>query len=176
MKPSPKTVYIALAILLASPIATSSDEPTVVMTAVHEYKLPISSEEYTRERPAAPTTFKLNIWCYIKNAGNDNIRVATAFTGSFLALGGKLNKVELAISSREGPLEIIVIPSESELKIVTLRPGESALVEWEHIGARRLNKVDQLTVTLRTDPVIASRFGLWGGTVSVDSTPVRSGK
>lgn len=150
-------------------------QPSVSLTAAHEYKFPISEEEYQKNEIVKPIRSRLHIWCYLKNIGTEPVKVSTAYGGGGLSLGGKTNVAELTLVPNEGPLGIKVVPSESELKIVILKPGESALIDWEHVGLPIDLKLDQLTVKLRTDGSIADRFGIWRGPLSTESKSIRTG-
>ena len=56
-----------------------------------------------------------------------------------------------------------VIPSASELRLVTINPGESAAIEFRY---RAMRAIDSATVTYSPKDHFNGRFGFWTGTAT----------
>ena len=99
----------------------------------------------------------------LKNVSDKPITVIT----EQLYTSGPTSKKDMQIILKTAPVLLAgdsqVIPSASELRLVTINPGESAAIEFRHRVNRTINS---LIVTYSPEDHFNGRFGFWTGSAT----------
>jgi hypothetical protein len=120
------------------------------------------------------TRFRINALVSIKNVSDRMIGIATRPTTDVFGHDQKGFFLLLKIEKMVSPWGDEVVIPESELGIARTAPGETAVVKWEMLDSGECPK--QIRVIYEVDDDIGKRYGLWSGTITVESAsePVAS--
>jgi len=116
----------------------------------------------------APDSRYVDVWVYIKNTGDKDVRVPT----KSMDQGAKGSRDNVTFQLRAGftldnPLALKAITPETDFAPVVLRKGEQAVIE---IGAwMPLKRLGDVRITYEVESELADRYGFWSGKVVIES-------
>jgi hypothetical protein len=115
--------------------------------------------------------FEVFFTLYIKNSEQKPVRIATGgFTQYSAATPTSLtSNIEWDFASAPDKSRLIL--SESELKIVKLEPGETAVLKWSR-SELTSDHLSAVNIRLLVNKDFAKRFGIWCGEVNLDKITV----
>jgi hypothetical protein len=156
---------------LCSTQAAETSNLAIVMTqAVLMGQKEVSAYVYKTKTREPTTSYNYKFYCLLKNISKAEITVATKSLNPSIiyAKEGETPMATLSIdkASYKGSQ---IIPSLTDLGLVTLHPGESAGISWEKSSFTQLQSVK---VQYNPKDIFDNRFGYWTGRVTGESVEV----
>ncbi len=130
----------------------------------------VSAYIFKTETYELQTSYEYKFAFFLKNTSNAEITVVTKNLDPsiMIAKEGETPLARLSINKMSYH-ESQIIPSVSDLGLVTLRPGESAAISWEKSSFTQLKSIK---VQYNPVDIYDNRFGYWTGCVTGESVEV----
>lgn len=154
--------YLLLALLLFNSCVCAS-ELQITRSVIH-YKESNDVEVYVytpKKGRVTKTRYTYSAILIVKNISESNIPVATGLLTPEQEKIGE-QPVEITIKHDKVLSSGKIIPSVSDLKIVSLRPNESARIKFDF---KTYKLIDEAYVTYSMSENYDNRFGYWTGSV-----------
>jgi len=146
-------------------LASAYGSEVAISTPCLVSKSEVTKKEYSSESASQKETkvWRYHFTAFLTNISEKSITVAT----DQLRISGPTSKrdAEIALATYE-PFyneKSLVIPSAQELRLIELRPTESAAIEFTTESRIPL---DSLTVTYSPKDYYQGRFGYWTGSIT----------
>jgi hypothetical protein len=166
------SICVLLFAVLFQAHADESNNLQIVLTQVTEFgQEEVQGYVYKTKTYEPMISYKYRFYCLLKNVGDVDVTVATKnLSPGFMRENDEDVPRAFLKFDKTSYNGSLIVPSEADLGLVVLRPGESAAIQWEKSRLnKRLNKVK--VQYNPTDP-FDNRFGYWTGSVTGDTAEV----